>query len=93
MDSAIKALNATLAHALRKKVLAGAISVLHPFARDLGFNHHVHLLITEGRFDKSGKFVHKKFIPYRALRRTWQYLSPDQPEEGFAKDEGERDAY
>ena len=62
MDSAIKALNATLAHALRKKVLAGAISVLHPFARDLGFNHHIHLLITEGGFDKSGKFVHKKFI-------------------------------
>ena len=38
MDSAIKALNATLAHALRKKVVAGAIIVLHLFAMDLGFN-------------------------------------------------------
>jgi len=73
MDSAIKALNDTLSHALGKKVLTGAIIVLHPFARDLGFNLHIHLLITEGGFDRSGKFVHKKFIPYRALRRTWQY--------------------
>jgi len=33
MDSAIKALNDTLSHALRKEVLAGAIVVLHPFGR------------------------------------------------------------
>jgi hypothetical protein len=73
MDSAIKSLNDTLSHALRKEVLAGAIVVMHPFARDLGFNPHIHLLITEGGFDRSGKFIHKKFIPYNALRRTWQY--------------------
>ena len=41
---------------------AGAIIVLHPFARDLGFNLHIHLIITEGGSDRSGKFVHKKFI-------------------------------
>jgi len=73
MHSAIKALNDTVSYALRKEVLAGAIIVLHPFARDLGFNLHIHLLIAEGGFDKSGKFIHKKFIPYNALRRTWQY--------------------
>ena len=73
MDSAIKTLNDTLSYALRKKVLAGAIIVLHPFARDLGFNLHIHLLITEGGFDKSRKFIHKKYIPFKALRRTWQY--------------------
>ncbi|HDN58859.1 MAG TPA: IS91 family transposase, partial [Candidatus Marinimicrobia bacterium] len=33
--------------------------VLHLFARDLGLNPHIHLFITEGGFDKSGKFVHK----------------------------------
>ena len=69
MDSAIKALNDTLSHALRKKVLAGAIVVLHPFGRHLGFNLHIHLLITEGGFDRSKKFTHKKHIPFRALRR------------------------
>jgi len=73
MDSAIKALNDTLSYALRKEVLAGAIVVLHPFGRDLGFNLHIHLLITEGGFDKSGKFIYKNYIPFNALRRTWQY--------------------
>jgi len=60
MDSAIKALNDTLSRALRKEILAGAIVVLHPFGRHLGFNPHIHLLITEGGFDKSRKFIHKK---------------------------------
>jgi hypothetical protein len=73
MDSAIKALNDTLSYALRKEVLAGAIVVLHPFGRHLGFNPHIHLLITEGGFDRSKKFVHKKYLPFKALRRTWQY--------------------
>jgi hypothetical protein len=49
MDSAIRALNDTLSYALRKEVVAGAIVVLHPFGRQLGFNPHIHLLITEGR--------------------------------------------
>jgi hypothetical protein len=73
MDSAIKALNDTLSYALRKEVLGGAIVVLHPFGRHLGFNPHIHLLITEGGFDRSKKFVHKKIIPFKALKRTWQY--------------------
>jgi transposase-like protein len=73
MDSAIRALNDTVSHALRKEVLAGAIVVLHPFGRHLGFNLHIHLLITEGGFDRSKKFLHKKYIPFKALRRTWQY--------------------
>jgi hypothetical protein len=58
MDSAIKALNDIFSHALRKEVLAGAIVVLHPFGRNLGCNLHVHLLITEGGFDGSKKFIH-----------------------------------
>jgi hypothetical protein len=73
MDSAIKALNDTLSHALRKEVVAGAIVVLHPFGRHLGFNPHIHLLITEGGFERSKKFIHEMYIPFKALRRTWQY--------------------
>jgi hypothetical protein len=47
MDSAIKALNETLSHSSRREVVAGAIIVLHPFGRNLRFNPHIHLLITE----------------------------------------------
>ena len=71
MDSAIKALNDTLSYAVRKEVLAGAIIVLHPFARDLGFNLHIHLLITEGGFDKSGKFKwkskYKRYLSHSSI--------------------------
>jgi len=73
MDAAIKAINDTLSHCLRKEVMAGVIVVLHPFSKDLSFKPHIHLLVTEGGFDKQGRFMPKKFIPAYALRKTWQY--------------------
>jgi len=73
MDSAIQALNDTMSYCLRKQVLVGAIVVLHPFSRDLSFKPHIHVLVTEGGFDGKGNFVHKRFIPARPLRMTWQY--------------------
>ena len=33
-------------------MLAGAIVVLHPFKKNMGFNPHLHVLVTEGGFDK-----------------------------------------
>lgn len=73
MGAAIKAINDTLSHSLRKEVTAGVIVVLHPFSRDLSFKPHIHLLVTEGGFDRQGRFIPKKFIPAYALRKTWQY--------------------
>ncbi len=73
MDSAIVALNDTLSYFLRKDVNAGAIVVLHPFGRDLVSKSHVHAIVTEGGFDKRGRFIPKTFIPGRAMRKTWQY--------------------
>jgi len=61
MDAAITAINSTLSYFLRKDVMAGVIVVLHPFARDLGFKPHLHLLITECGFDKK-KTVHFKDV-------------------------------
>lgn len=73
MDSAIIAINDTLSHFLHKDVLAGAIVVFHPFGRDLEFKPHLHILMTEGGFDRRGNFIPKDFIPGRAMRKTWQY--------------------
>jgi len=66
MDAAIIAINDTLSYFLRKDVMAGVVVVLHPFSRDLGFKPHLHILVTEGGFDKKGRFVPKSFIPARA---------------------------
>ena len=73
MDAAIQAINDTLSYCLRQDITAGAIVVFHPFSRDLEFKCHIHALVTEGGFDKYGKFISKKFIPVEAMRKTWQY--------------------
>ncbi|MFQ6072685.1 MAG: transposase [Methanosarcinales archaeon] len=88
MDAAIHAINDTLSYSLRRKILAGAIVVLHPFSRNLGFNPHLHVLITEGGFDKSGNFIHKRYIPFKALRRTWQYQVLTRFKEALPRNDG-----
>jgi len=55
------------------RLLAGAIVVLHPFSKKMGFNPHLHVLVTEDGFDKNNKSIHQKFIPFEAMRKTWQY--------------------
>jgi hypothetical protein len=73
MDAAIKAVNDTLSYCLKKDVMAGVIVVLHPFSKDLSFKPHIHILVTEGGFDNYCRFIAKRYIPARAMRRTWQY--------------------
>jgi hypothetical protein len=74
MDAAIAAINDTISYKHRNgRLTAGAIVVLHPFSKSLGFNSHLHVLVTEGEFDKRGRFVHQKIIPFKAMRKTWQY--------------------
>ena len=73
MDAAIAAINNTLSYFLRRDVIAGVVVVLHPFSRDLSFKPHLHVLVTEGGFDRKGCFVPKRFIPAKAMRKTWQY--------------------
>jgi plasmid rolling circle replication initiator protein Rep len=57
---------------------AGIITVIHTFGRDLGFNPHVHVLVTEGGFkeslrDNNAKWLGIYFLPYSKLRKQWQY--------------------
>lgn len=59
-------------------VAAGIITVVHTFGRDLDFNPHVHVLVTEGGFseslrDNNAKWVGIYFLPYSKLRKQWQY--------------------
>ena len=53
-------------------VRVGVIVVFHPFGKDMKFQPHLHLIITEGGFLK-GRFIPKKFIPARNLARCWQF--------------------
>jgi hypothetical protein len=74
MDAAIAAINDTISYKHRNgRLVAGAVVVLHQFSKKLSFNPHLHILVTEGGFDKKGNFIHQKYINFRGMRKTWQY--------------------
>jgi hypothetical protein len=52
---------------------AGIITVVHTFGRDLSFNPHVHVLVTEGGLDDNAQWLGIYFLPYSKLRKQWQY--------------------
>ena len=56
-------------HSLALK--AGMICGLHTFGRDLKWNPHIHMIITEGALDHKDKWHHIRFFPYTMLRKRW----------------------
>ena len=71
MDSAIDTCNDYFPKLMRKhKAQVGVIAVLHPFGKDMKFQPHLHLIITEGAFDNAGKFTKLEFIPARNFSRV-----------------------
>lgn len=55
------------------KITPGFISVLHTFGRDLKWNPHIHMLISEGGHDsRTNKFINVNYFNYNLLRKSWQ---------------------
>jgi len=73
MDSAIKAFNEFFSHIVHQNIKVGVIVILHPFGKDMKFQPHLHLLITEGGFNKNRNFVKCTFVPADKFRKKWQY--------------------
>lgn len=74
MDSAIDACNDYFPKLMRKhKAQVGIIAVLHPFGKDMKFQPHLHLITTEGAFDRAGRFIKQEFVPARQFAKCWQY--------------------
>ena len=51
----------------------GILAIVHTFGRDLKFNPHVHMLMTEGGLTSANQWIDIPFIPYGLLRKKWQY--------------------
>ncbi|MFE3576598.1 transposase [Lysinibacillus sp. NPDC059133] len=49
------------------------ITVIHTFGRDLKFNPHIHVLVTEGAIEVQ----RLDWIPYEYLRKSWQKVVLD----------------
>lgn len=73
MNAAINAFNQYFTRKFQTEIKAGVIVILHPFGKDMKFQPHLHLLITEGGFDKHGKFVPCTYIRADGFRKMWQY--------------------
>jgi hypothetical protein len=50
----------------------GFISTLHTFGRDLKWNPHIHMLLTEGASGIKTVWRKIKHIPFNMLRKRWQ---------------------
>lgn len=61
----------------KEEFTPGIIAVIHTFGRDLKWNPHVHLLVTEGGAGKLTAWRKVTHIHYEALRKRWQKLLLD----------------
>ena len=50
----------------------GFISTLHTFGRDLKWNPHIHMILTEGASGNNTIWRHIRHIPFTMLRKRWQ---------------------
>lgn len=57
-----------------KKWIPGVVCVLHTFGRDLKWNPHVHVLVTEGVIVNDLEWKDINFVRYENLRNSWKYL-------------------
>lgn len=56
----------------KKEYRFGFISTLHTFGRALNFVPHLHVLMSEGAYDKNNNFKRVSYINYKLLRKTYQ---------------------
>jgi len=56
-----------------KGLIPGFVSVLHTFGRNIKWNPHIHVLLTEGGLNKKGKFITLDYISFELLRKKYQY--------------------
>ena len=84
LDCLFKAVENTLFCALEKcgrkseNLTPGFIMVLHTFGRDLKWNPHIHVLLTEGGMSEQGTYKNVHYIHYEQLRKSFQKELFDQ---------------
>lgn len=70
-----------------EKFTPGIVGVIHTFGRDLKWNPHVHMLVTEGGAGERTTWKPFRFIPYAMLRKRWQKLLLEVMQEKIGKRE------
>ena len=67
-------------HSLNKKeeFTPGIVTVIHTFGRDLKWNPHVHMMVTECGKGNITEWRHIRYISYESLRKRWQKILLDE---------------
>ena len=60
-----------LAQNKKEQFQFGMVCVLHTFGRDLKWNPHIHMLLTEGACGKISPWKSFHYFPYVMLRKRW----------------------
>uniref|UniRef100_UPI00374E88C2 IS91 family transposase n=1 Tax=Clostridium butyricum TaxID=1492 RepID=UPI00374E88C2 len=55
----------------REEFTPGIVTVIHTFGKDLKWNPHVHMMVTEGGKGNITEWRHIKHFAYEALRKRW----------------------
>ncbi len=58
----------------RESFIPGVVAIIHTFGRDLKWNPHVHLLVTEGGMGKITDWKKIYYFNYEIFRKSWQKL-------------------
>lgn len=69
----------------KEQFVPGIVTVIHTFGRDLKWNPHVHVLVTEGASGKKTPWRKINFIPYERMRKSWQKLLLEAIEQKVGK--------
>lgn len=62
----------------KEEFTPGIVTVIHTFGRDIKWNPHVHMMITEGGKGNITEWRHIRHFPYEALRKRWQKVLLDE---------------
>lgn len=62
----------------KEEFTPGIVAVIHTFGRDLKWNPHVHMMVTEGEKGNITEWRHIRYIAYEALRKRWQKILLDE---------------
>lgn len=73
MDSAIDTLDDYLPKITKQNITAGVIVIFHPFGKDMKFQPHLHLIITEGGFNPKHEFISQYYLHAEGLAKCWKH--------------------
>jgi len=73
----------------KEEYTPGMVTVIHTFGRDLKWNPHVHMVLSEGGIGNNGLWKPVNFVPYELMRKAWQKVLLENLENKIKKEKKE----